>query len=239
VPSGRRSAGTSERGARADATARAGVGWTTWRALALAALVGALGPSPAWPATFKVDPAQSSLLVRLFKDGPAAKLGHDHVVEARAFSGTLTHDPGDPTASAIRLDVDVAALVADDPATRRRLGLAGELSASERTEVDAAMKGEGQLAAARFPSMTFASSAIARQADGRYAVTGKLTIRGVTNEVRFPAELRLDGGKLRGRAELRFTQSSFGYRPYRAFLGAIRNQDEVVLQVDLVAAPSR
>jgi polyisoprenoid-binding protein YceI len=211
---------------------------TAWRVLALAAMVGALEASTAWPASFKVDPAQSFLVVRLFRDGPAARLGHDHVVEARTFSGTLTHDGGgNPAASAIRLDVDVASLVADDPATRRRLGLTGELSASERAEIDAAMKGEGQLAAARFSSITFVSSAIAKQADGRYAVTGKLTIRGVTNEVRFPAELRLDGDKLRGRAELRFTQSSFGYRPYRALLGAIKNQDEVVLHVELVAVP--
>jgi polyisoprenoid-binding protein YceI len=212
---------------------------TAWRALALAALVGVVGPSPAWPASFKVDPAQSSLVVRLFRDGPAARLGHDHVVEARTFSGTLTHDPGNPAASTIRLDVDVASLVADHPTTRRKLGLPGELSASERAEVDAAMKGESQLAAARFPSITFASGAIAKQADGRYAVTGTLTIRGVTNEVRFPAELRLDDGNLRGRAELRLSQSSFGYRPYRAFLGAIKNQDEVVLQVELVAVPGR
>jgi polyisoprenoid-binding protein YceI len=209
-----------------------------WRALALAALVGAVGTSPAWPASFKVDPAQSFLAVRLFREGPAAGLGHDHVVEARTFAGTLTHDPGDPAASAIRVEVDVASLVADDPATRHRFGLAGQLTASERAEIDAAMRAEGQLAAGRFPSITFVSSTIGRQADGRYAVTGKLTIRGVTNEVRFPAELRLDGGKLRGRAELRFTQSSFGYRPYRAFLGAIRNQDEVVLHVDLVAVPA-
>jgi polyisoprenoid-binding protein YceI len=205
----------------------------------LAALVGGIGTSHAWPASFRVDPAQSSLVVRLFKDGPAARLAHDHVVEARTFSGTITHDPGDPAASSIRVDIDTASLVADDPAARRKFGLAGELSTSERAEIDAAMKAETQLATARFPSITFGSSAVARQPDGRYAVTGALTIRGVTNQIRFPADVRLDGGTLRGRAEIRFTQSSFGYRPYRAFLGAIQNQDEVVLHVDLVAVPTR
>jgi polyisoprenoid-binding protein YceI len=212
---------------------------TAWRAAVLAVLVGGVTTSHAEPARFTVDSARSSLVVRLFKDGPAARLGHDHVVEARTFSGTIAHDPGDPAASTIRVDVDAGSLVADDPATRRKLGLAGELSASERADIDAAMKAEGQLAVARYPSITFSSSAVARQPDGRYAVTGALTIRGVTNQVRFPADLRLDGGALRGRAEIRFTQSSFGYRPYRALLGAIRNQDEVVLHVDLVAAPSR
>jgi len=59
----------------------------------------------------------------------------------------------------------------------------------------------------------------------------------VTREVSFPATVAVEDGVLRARAALRFLQSSFGYRPYRALLGAIRNQDEVSLDVDLVARP--
>jgi hypothetical protein len=45
----------------------------------------------------------------------------------------------------------------------------------------------------------------------------------------------IESGALRARATVTFLQSSFGYRPYRALLGAIRNRDEVTLHVDLVA----
>lgn len=32
-----------------------------------------------------------------------------------------------------------------------------------------------------------------------------------------------------------FLQSSFGYQPYSAFLGAVRNKDEVILHFDIIA----
>ena len=59
----------------------------------------------------------------------------------------------------------------------------------------------------------------------------------MTKEVTFPATVVLEGGALRGRATVRLLQSSFGYRPYSALLGAIRNKDEISLDVDLVARP--
>ena len=205
------------------------------RVALVSALIIGLGASPGLSASFKVDPAQSSLVVQLFKDGVAARLGHDHVVHARELSGTVAYDPRNPEASSIRVAVEVGSLIADDPGTRRKFGLAGEPSASDRAEIDKAMKADGQLAAARFPSMTFTSTAIATQPDGRVLVTGRLTIRGVTNELKFPAQMSVEGAQLRGRAQLKFKQSSFGYPPYSALLGAIKNKDEVILHIDLVA----
>jgi polyisoprenoid-binding protein YceI len=205
------------------------------RVALVSALIIGVGASPGLSASFKVDPAQSSLVVQLFKDGVAARLGHDHVVHARELSGTVAYDPRNPEASSIRVAVEVGSLIADDPGTRRKFGLAGEPSASDRAEIDKAMKADGQLAAARFPSMTFTSTAIATQPDGRVLVTGRLTIRGVTNELKFPAQMSVEDARLRGRAQLKFKQSSFGYPPYSALLGAIKNKDEVILHIDLVA----
>ena len=205
------------------------------RVALVSALIIGVGASPGLSASFKVDPAQSSLVLQLFKDGVAARLGHDHVVHASEFSGTVAYDPRNPAASSIRVAVEVGSLIADDPGTRRKFGLAGEPSASDRAEIDKAMKAEGQLAAARFPSMTFTSSAIATRPDGRFLVTGRLTIRGVTNELTFPARMSVEGAQLRGSAQLKFKQSSFGYPPYSALLGAIKNKDEVILHIDLVA----
>jgi polyisoprenoid-binding protein YceI len=203
---------------------------------ALVSLLGVIASaSPGQAASFTVDPARSSLVVQLFRDGVAARLAHDHVVQARAFAGTIVYDPRTPDAASIQVTVEVGSLQADEPATRRKFGLSGEISESDRADIDKAMKSDGQLAAARFPSLSFTSSAIARQSDGRFLVTGRLRIRGVTNEVKFPAEIALDGDLLRGRARLTFKQSSFGYQPYRAALGAIKNKDEVTLHVDLAA----
>jgi len=197
--------------------------------------VSIFGVEPGWAGTFTIDPGQSALVVQVFKDGVAAMLAHDHVVQARALSGTIAYDPQRPDASSIEVKVEVGSLQADEPATRRKFGLEGEPSAKDRADIEATMKSEGQLAVARFPAITFASTSIAKQPDGRFLVTGRLTIRGVAQEVKFPAQIALDGGLLRGRAQLTFKQSSFGYQPYRAVLGTIKNKDEVILHIDLGA----
>ena len=172
--------------------------------------VSIFGVEPGWAGTFTIDPGQSALVVQVFKDGVAATLAHDHVVQARALSGTIAYDPQRPDASSIEVKVEVGSLQADEPATRRKFGLEGEPSAKDRADIEATMKSEGQLAVARFPAITFASTSIAKQPDGRFLVTGRLTIRGVAQEVKFPAQITLDGGLLRGRAQLTFKQSSFG-----------------------------
>ena len=197
--------------------------------------VSVFGVEPGWAGTFTIDPGQSALVVQVFKDGVAARLAHDHVVQARAFAGTVAYDPQRPEASTIEVKVEVESLRADDPAIRRKFGLEGEPSGKDRADIEAAMKSDGQLAAARFPSITFASTSVAKQPDGRLLVTGRLTIRGVAQEVKFPAQIAMEGGLLRGRAQLTFKQSSFGYQPYRAALGAIKNKDEVILHVDFGA----
>jgi polyisoprenoid-binding protein YceI len=207
------------------------------KAIVGVALAVGMAAGPASAASFTVDPSRSSLILEVFKDGLAARLGHDHVVRAGQFSGTISYDAADPDASAIQVEVVTAALVADDQPTRRRFGLTGEMAAADAAEIDRAMKSERQLDVARFPSIAFKSTAVRKQADGRVLVTGRLTIRGVTAEVEFPAVVTVEGGRLRGRAELTFKQSAFGYRPYSALLGAIKNRDEVRLHVDLVARP--
>ncbi len=116
--------------------------------------VSGLGVGLGWAGSFTLEPGQSALVVQVFKDGVAARLAHDHVVQARAFSGSVAYDPQKPDASSIQVKVDVGSLVADEPATRRKFGLAaGDPSAKDRADIEAAMKSDGQLAAERFPSI--------------------------------------------------------------------------------------
>jgi polyisoprenoid-binding protein YceI len=201
--------------------------------LALAAALLALA-SPGGAAEHRVDPARSSLLVRLYKDGPASGFAHDHVVRATRFTGSLRYDPARPAEGAVTVEVEVASLVADEPALRRRFDLS-EMSDGARRDVQSTMLGDRQLDAARHPRIAFRSTAVAAQGEGRLRVDGELSLHGQTKAVSFPAEVSLVDGELRARATLRFRQSDFGITPYRAAFGAVRNKDEVELIVDLVA----
>ena len=196
-----------------------------------------LGPAAAWSAALRIDPAQTHLVVRTYKDGIGSALAHDHVIEATEVSGAIEYDPSRPEASSIVIETRTASLRVDDPAARRRFGVPGELSESDRAEVSNAMRAPDQLDVVRYPTIRFASTRVISQGEGRLQVTGELTIRGATREVTFPATVALDGDGLQARATLRLLQSSFGYRPYSALLGVIRNKDEVTLDVDLVARP--
>ena len=186
-------------------------------------------------ATFKVEPSKSSLVVEIFRDGAASRFAHDHVVQASHFSGRIIFEPAVPGASSISIQVDAATLKVDSPETRRQFHSRGEPTTADVSAIDHNMKAEGQLYVAKFPLITFRSTTITSEKDGQYWVIGDLTIRGVAKLVRFPANVVLEGHMLRGTATLEFAQSAFGYGPYSALLGAIRNKDAVVLHIDLVA----
>jgi polyisoprenoid-binding protein YceI len=206
------------------------------RASVLAVLV-LLGPGVAASATFRIDPERTRLAVRTHRDGIGSGLAHDHVVEATEVTGLVEYDAARSEASSITVEARTASLRVDEPASRRRLGVEGDLSDSQRADVAKAMRAADQLDVERHPTIRFASTRVVSEGEGRLRVTGTLTLRGVAREVSFPATVALESGTLRGRATLTFLQSSFGYKPYSALLGAIRNKDEVSLHVDLVAAP--
>jgi polyisoprenoid-binding protein YceI len=207
-----------------------------WLACAAASAL-LLGQGVAGGAAFRIDTERTRLAVRLYREGLGSRLAHDHVVEATEVTGRIEYDAGQPEGSSIVVEVRTASLRVDEPAARRRLGLEGDLSDSQRADVDKAMRTPDQLDVAQHPTIRFVSTQVAPEADGRLRVRGQLTLRGVSRDLSFPATVALESGALRARATLSFLQSSFGYRPYSALLGAIRNKDEVTLHIDLAAVP--
>jgi len=192
---------------------------------------------PAEPKVYTVDPTRSELVVQLFKTGIGGPLAHDHVVRATQYTGQIQADLADPLRSVITVEVHTAALQADEPALRQKYRLTKSLSEKDRQDVQAHMQRSEQLDIARYPTIQFRSTQITQQAEGQYTVTGALTIHGVTQSVTFPVQGEVQAGILHGRGSFRLLQSRFGYKPYSVFLGAIKNQDEVILHFDIVATP--
>lgn len=183
-------------------------------------------------ATYNVNPQKTSLIVQVFKE----KKGHDHVVRATGFSGQVSFDAQTPTATDIQMTVDAGALSVDDADLRKQVGLNEMLTDADRKKVDANMKGDKQLAVSRYPTISFRSTGVrADDSAGHYLLTGDLTIHGITKSVSLPVAVRVDGQTLHGVGELRFKQSDFGITPYSAMMGLFKNQDELVLHIDLYA----
>lgn len=192
-------------------------------------------PQSGSAAQYIIEPARSQLVVQLFKTGVGAAFAHDHVVRATRYSGQIQLDPKAPTAAQISVEIDATVLVADEPGTRQKYNLPPGLSDESRQEIQQTLESEEQLYVRRYPTIRFRSTHITLEREGRYTVTGDLELRGVTQVISLSVQAELRGEELHGKGLGRFLQSSFGYRPYSAFLGAVKNQDEVVLHVDIVA----
>ena len=115
---------------------------------------------------YKIDPAHSSahFIVR-----------HMMITNVRggftSVQGTVVYDPEDLSGSSIDVVIDVNSLNTSD-ASRD-----GHLKSAEFLDVE------------KYPSITFKSKTINKEADGDLLVKGDLTIHGVTKEVR----LEVDG----------------------------------------------
>jgi len=197
----------------------------------------ALHAPAAAESVYTIDPARSEFAVQLFKTGVGSALAHDHVVRATTFTGQVRIDLAAPTSGSISVEVQTNSLIVDEVAARQKYGLASQLSEKDRQQIQETMRSPSQLDVVHHPVMKFSSTKIEPQQAGRYTVTGNLTIRGVTQVVTFSAQVERHENALHITGAFRFTQSSFGYTPYSALFGAVRNQDEVLLHFDVLAVP--
>lgn len=201
---------------------------------ALAAALAAV-PVSVTASEYTIDSDTSVLAVRLFKAGLASAFAHDHVIHAADIEGRVTWDPSDPGGARVDIEVDARSLVVDDPSMRARYEVGDALDDDTRADIRETMESEKQLDVDRFPRMAFTAVEVSSTTDGTVEVTGELELHGQSRAVTFTTSPVVDGDTLRAAAEIRFLQSDHGIKPYSGMLGTVRNRDEAVLLVDLVA----
>jgi polyisoprenoid-binding protein YceI len=167
----------------------------------------------------KLGPESASLQVKTYREGVAAKVGHDLVIDVTRWEATV--DIGaDPASSRVELS-------ADSRSMEVREGVRGvkPLTDKDRGEIrrnidEKALHGQ---------PISFRSSAV-RLVDGdaRLVVDGDLTISGSTRPI--TAQLDIDGeGRVSGTIPL--VQSSWGIKPYRGLMGALKVRDELEIVI--------
>lgn len=186
---------------------------------------------------YSVDTGRSEFVVRLFRGGIAAALGHDHVIRATEFDGGARLDASDPERSFIWVEVQAASLKADEPEIREKYGLAKRISEKDRAKIQATMLSANQMDVENYPTISFRSTGITKQADGEYLIAGDLTIHGVTRSISFPVTVSMpeegDGGEFHATVSIDFRQSDYGIEPFSAMFGAVRNKDGASLHADI------
>jgi polyisoprenoid-binding protein YceI len=96
------------------------------------------------------------------------------------------------------------------------------------------MLGPKVLDSARFPEIHFRSSAVEPAGNGRWSVTGDLTLHGQTHPLKL--EVRAQNGHYLGTVELK--QKDFDIEPIVVGGGAIKVKNELRVEFDIVGKPS-
>lgn len=193
-------------------------------------------PPPTGPRSYVLDAKNTTVVIQVFKDGAAAAFAHDHTVHATEIAGELVVDPADLTTAKLGIVVQTKTLVNDDAQVRRQFGLDPTVPDKDKKAVLESMLGADQLDVGRHPTVAFKSTAVDKSGD-KLTLVGDLTLHGQTRPVKMPISVHVqdDGKTVIGDGKVRFKQSDWGMKPYSAFLGAVKNKDELVLNVHLVA----
>ena len=171
-----------------------------------------------------ICPQNGQLTINTYVGGMGSKMGHDLVLEATRWSGTVNLDADNPAASSVQVSVDPTSLE-----VRQASGGVKGLSDKDRGEI--AQNQNKTLQTGKYPEITFQSTAISGSAP-RLSVQGNLTITGNTSPVTLDvtAEDGAGGTTITGTTKLQ--HSAFGVKPYSK-MGALKVKDDVDMQIVL------
>lgn len=194
-------------------------------------------PEPAGPVTYTLNAGTSQLYVVVNKaDTVGAAVSHDHVVEAKGWSGTVTWDPGDLSSCAVDISVPVSKLVNDRGAMRKAVGLEGELDEGQRSDIKDNMFAEDQLDAGKHTSITFAATSCS-ESGGKVKVKGPLTIRGQAANVTATMTVEATPTSFEASGSFTSKHTAHGFDPFSAMFGALKNEDKLKFGVSVVGTP--
>ena len=187
-------------------------------------------PKPAGPAE-SWHVVGSRLELRVYRDGPMQKLGHNHLITADSLMGEIgLRDPMTDTSFELRLPLE--SLVVDDEAARSAAGgdFAAPVPQKDRDATRHNMLDEKLLDAARQAEMRLVSESISG-GPGDYEARVRVSLAGQEHVVTAPFTVSIEGARLTAHAAFRLTHGDLGLRPFMAALGALRVRDE--FEVDL------
>jgi polyisoprenoid-binding protein YceI len=175
--------------------------------------------------TYILGPGSAALQVRTYREGVAAKVGHDLVIEVTRWEATVDI-AAEPASSAVQLSADPRSL-------QVREGLRGVKPLTDKDRSEIRKNIDEKLL--RGQPISFRSSAVnLTDADGRLVIEGALTMAGSTRPITAQLSVATDG---RVSGTIPLTQSAWGIKPYRGLMGALKVRDELEIAIDAQLPP--
>lgn len=174
--------------------------------------------------------AESRLDVHVGRAGLFKVLGHDHVIRAGSFTGTVEWDSAEPEAARFVLEVDATSLSVVD------VGLSDDDRATvqDRMETDA-------LALAEHSTIAFTSTRVrikrSDSGEHRLEVSGELVLRGVRRELDIPLTLSFDAetNTVIARGKIELESEAWGVPQIAALGGSVKTNTKLGLEFEIVA----
>jgi hypothetical protein len=197
----------------------------------------AVQPAPAAVGrAYQVVGADSLLIVRVYRAGTLARVGHNHIVASHDLAGTI-YVANDISRSSFELKFPVALLTVDEAELRAAQGAdfatdVPDTAAREGTRRN--MLGAAVLDADRYPEISLRCVGLEPEGDH---LTARIEIR-IRDQVHVhavPVSYTLSANELLAQGEFPLKHSDIGLQPFTALLGALAVQDEMQLQFRIVA----
>ena len=175
---------------------------------------------------YVIGPQSGRLILRTFRQGVAAKAGHDLVIEASDWEGrvVIPEDPaGQPTVS-VRVDLEALNVV-------EGTGGVKPLTDGDKQQIKQNMRKVLNVGRDRYATFT---STRAQIHNGSAVVEGELTLAGQTHPLQLEVRQQ-DDGTVVGTASV--VQSRWGIKPYSGFFGALKLRDAVDVEFSAALNP--
>lgn len=184
---------------------------------------------------FRVDTSASLLTVRVYRGGPLARAGHNHIIASHSLTGVV-YVPEDPTRGGFDIHFPVGELAVDEDSLRAQAGPDFPPGVPEDAKAGTKrnMLGPALLEADRYPEIILQSEAIQRGPEGLQAQV-RVVVRDRASSVIVPLNYELRGDTLQVRGEVTLKQTDLGLTPFSLFGGALRVMDEIKVQFNVVA----
>lgn len=184
---------------------------------------------------YGIRPDLSDVRFLVYRAGPLARLGHNHVVQAKTLRGEILLAP-DVHQSNFAIEIPVKDFQVDDADARLEEG--GEFlpqpDEDAITGTTRNMLGEKVLDAAHYPLIEIRSGTLKGPRWGMDAAV-KIKMHGVEREIVVPTAVEYENDKLIITASFSIKQSEFGITPMSVLGGALQVEDTVRIRMRIVA----
>jgi polyisoprenoid-binding protein YceI len=171
------------------------------------------------PVKFKVDTEASSL------GWLAKKVTGAHNGTIKISGGDVTIDGAKVQAGNFNIDMNSMVIL--------------DIQGGSNEKLLGHLKSDDFFSVAKFPTTSFVLTSVSQKSGSTYNVKGKLTIKGITQEIEFPADIAFSGKTMTAKAKIKVDRTKFDikYRSSNFFenLGDKAIYDDFELDLNLVA----